>query len=272
MPLLERDAALASLVEYAAQARAGDGRLVLVPGEAGIGKSSLVEALAGRVPDARWSWGLCDGLFTPRPLGPLFDIAASLGLPVAGKPRDDLFDALLRAVGGAGLDVLVIEDLHWANEATIDLVRFLARRLRNLAVLLIVTYRDDGLAPGDPVRVAVGELGTLRSTRRVGLGPLSPEAVRALAGDLAADGLYELTGGNPFFVTEVVRSGSSSVPVSARDAVRAARRAAELASHREAAAQYERALRSPGRCRPRNKRSSTTGWVTSCRSSTGETT
>ncbi|WP_433370175.1 ATP-binding protein [Actinoplanes sp. CA-142083] len=219
MPLLERDAALASLAEYAAQARAGDGRLVLVPGEAGIGKSSLVEALAERVPEARWSWGLCDGLFTPRPLGPLFDIAASLGLEVAGMARDDLFDALLRAVGGAGLDVLVIEDLHWADEATIDLVRFLARRLRNLAVLLIVTYRDDGLAPGDPVRVAVGELGTLRSTRRVGLDPLSPEAVRALAGDLAAAGLYELTGGNPFFVTEVVRSGSSSVPVSARDAV-----------------------------------------------------
>ncbi|MFF5293821.1 ATP-binding protein [Paractinoplanes globisporus] len=220
MPLVERETPLASLVEYAAQARDGDGRLVLVPGEAGIGKSSLVEALSARVPDARWSWGLCDGMFTPRPLGPLFDIAASLGGFGDLSQRDDLFDALLRAVSGPRLDVLVIEDLHWADEATIDLVRFLARRVRNLAVLLIVTYRDDGLAAGHPVRVAVGELGTLRSTRRVGLGPLSRDAVRELAGDSGPDGLYELTGGNPFFVTEVLRAGpTGEVPATARDAV-----------------------------------------------------
>ncbi len=236
MALLERESALASLAEYAEQARAGEGRLVLVPGEAGIGKSSLVEALAGRLPEARWSWGLCDGMFTPRPLGPLFDIAAELGGDLAelsrGRaPREELFDALLRQVAAPGrLDVLVIEDLHWADEATIDLVRFLARRLRAAAVLLIVTYRDDGLAPGDPLRIAVGELGTLRSTRRVGLAPLSPAAVRELAGDtgLAAAELYALTGGNPFFVTEVVRAGSTEVPASARDAVLA--RAAGLSA------------------------------------------
>jgi predicted ATPase len=176
MALVEREAALASLAEYAAQARVGDGRLVLVPGEPGIGKSALVEELA-TVVDARWSWGLCDGLSTPRPLGPLFDMGLTDFSDVSG--RGDLFQALLRAVSGPALDVLVIEDLHWADEATVDLVRFLARRLRNLAVLLIVTYRDDGLAPGHPLRVAVGELGTLRSTRRVGLSPLTPAAVRA---------------------------------------------------------------------------------------------
>ena len=107
MALVERDVALASLLEYASQARAGDGRLVLVPGEAGIGKSSLVEALAERLAEARWSWGLCDGLFTPRPLGPLFDIAAELGgellkLSRACAPREELFDALLREVSGPG--------------------------------------------------------------------------------------------------------------------------------------------------------------------------
>jgi ATP/maltotriose-dependent transcriptional regulator MalT len=233
MVLVERETALASLVEYAAQARAGEGRLVLVPGEAGVGKSSLVEALAALVPDARWSWGLCDGLSTPRPLGPLFDIALDLGgelaeLSRARAPREELFDALLRTVSAPGrLDVLVIEDLHWADEATIDLVRFLARRLRSASVLLIVTYRDDGLKPGDPVRIAVGELGTLRSTRRVGLGPLSPAGVRDLARSTELDPtyLYELTGGNPFFVTEIVQAGSGdalgpgAVPVSVRDAV-----------------------------------------------------
>jgi predicted ATPase len=101
--------------------------LALVPGEAGIGKSALVEELATMV-DARWSWGLCDGLSTPRPLAPLFDMGLIDSSELSG--RGDLFQALLRAVGGPGLDVLVIEDLHWADEATIDLVRFLARRLR----------------------------------------------------------------------------------------------------------------------------------------------
>jgi len=245
MALVEREAALASLAEYAAQARAGDGRLVLVPGEAGIGKSALVEQLA-TVVEARWSWGLCDGLSTPRPLGPLFDMGLSDLSDLSG--RGDLFQAVLRAVSGPALDVLVIEDLHWADEATIDLVRFLARRLRNLAVLLIVTYRDDGLAPGHPLRVAVGELGTLRSTRRVGLSPLTPEAVRALAGDAAPAGLYELTGGNPFFVTEVLRAGlTGEVPATARDAVLA--RAAGLSG--EAREVLEMAALIGGRIDPR---------------------
>src|SRR5689334_11200535 len=162
--------------------------------------------------------------------------------------RGDLFQELLRAVRGPSLDVLVIEDLHWADEATIDLVRFLARRLRNLAVLLIVTYRDDGLAPGHPLRVAVGELGTLRSTRRVGLSPLTPAAVRSLAGDAAPDGLYELTGGNPFFVTEVLRAGlTGEVPATARDAVLA--RAAGLSG--EARGVLETAALAGGRIDPR---------------------
>src|SRR5258707_7977911 len=79
MVLLERESYLAALYDYAGEARRGDGRLVLVSGEAGIGKSALVEQLAADLPEARWSWGACDGMFTPRPLGPLFDLAAQLG-------------------------------------------------------------------------------------------------------------------------------------------------------------------------------------------------
>ena len=150
--LLERGAALASLAGYADEARQGDGRLVLVAGEAGVGKSALVEQLQDDLPDARWSWGACDGLFTPRPLGPLFDLAGQLGgeleeLCRAGAAREDLFRALLRQVSEPGtLSVLVVEDVHWADEATVDLLRFLGRRLRDAPVLLIATYRDDGLA------------------------------------------------------------------------------------------------------------------------------
>ncbi len=227
MPLLERESSLASLIEYAGEARQGQGRLVLVAGEAGVGKSALVEWLHSVLSDARWSWGACDGLFTPRPLGPLFDLADQFGGELLDMcrdhaARDDLFRALLRQVNEPGiLNAVVIEDIHWADEATVDLLRFLGRRLRNTAALVIATYRDDGLSAGDPLRLALGELATQRSTRRVGLAPLTVDAVRVLAegSGLEATELYRLTGGNPFYVTEVVQAGITSVPPSARDAV-----------------------------------------------------
>src|SRR4029077_4076367 len=233
-PLLQREPSLTLLNEYAAQAACGEGRLVLLSGEAGVGKSALVERLCRDLPDARWSWSMCDGLFTPRPLGPLFDLADQLGGALlergrAGADREELFRALLGILSAPGvLDVVVVEDIHWADEATLDLLRYLSRRLRGAAVLLIATYRDDGLAAADPLRVALGDLGSQRATRRVGLVPLSPGAVRTLAGasSLPAPDLYRLTGGNPFYVTEVLRAGVEEVPPSARDAVLA--RAARL--------------------------------------------
>jgi DNA-binding CsgD family transcriptional regulator/tetratricopeptide (TPR) repeat protein len=234
MSLLERESELALLAAYAREARQGEGRLVLVAGEAGAGKSALVERLQQELPKARWCWGACDGLFTPLPLGPLFDVAAQLGgelleLCRAQAGREELFGALLRRVSVPGaLHVVVMEDMHWADEATVDLLRYLSRRVRSVPVLLIATYRDDGLTPTDPLRLALGEVATQRSTRRIDLAPLSAEAVRILAGDsgLEPAALYRLTGGNPFYVTEVVRAGVREVPTSARDAVLA--RAARL--------------------------------------------
>ncbi|MGE5137083.1 MAG: ATP-binding protein [Gemmatimonadota bacterium] len=227
MQLLERGPALASLTACAQEARQGEGRLVLLAGEAGVGKSALVERLEQDLPDAVWSWGACDGLFTPRPLGPLFDLAAELGgdllaLSRAGAPREELFGALLRQVSEpGGLRVLVVEDIHWADEATLDLLRFLARRIRNAPVLLIVTYRDEQLPASDPLRAALGELSRQRPARRIGLTPLSAAAVRRLAAPSGLDAaeLYRLTGGNPFYVTEVIQSGMRELPAAARDAV-----------------------------------------------------
>ena len=227
MQLLERESSLASLAGYAQEARRGEGRLVLVAGEAGVGKSALVERLERDLPEARWSWGACDGLFTPRPLGPLFDLAAQLGGELLGlcrarAGREQLFDALLRQVSEPGtLDVVVVEDVHWADEATVDMLRFVGRRIKNAGVLLIATYREEDLAAGDPLRAALGELARQPAARRVELAPLSAGAVRQLAGPAGLDAaeLYRLTGGNPFYVTAVIAAGVTEVPAAARDAV-----------------------------------------------------
>jgi DNA-binding CsgD family transcriptional regulator/tetratricopeptide (TPR) repeat protein/energy-coupling factor transporter ATP-binding protein EcfA2 len=232
--LLERESQLGSLLQYADEAGSRKGRLVLISGEAGVGKSSLVEELQQLLPDAAWAWGACDGLFTPRPLAPLHDIAREVGGELLetvrdGAPRDDVFDAVLHWLSGVEpLAVLVIEDAQWADEATLDLLRFVGRRVRALPVLLVVTFRDDAMAPTDPLRVALGELAGQRFTRRIDLPPLTPAGVRRLAEgtSYSPEELYDLTGGNPFYVVEVLSDDGTEVPASARDAVLA--RAARL--------------------------------------------
>ena len=162
MALLERELPLTSLADYADEARRGDGRVVLVSGEAGVGKSALLAEFAAGLSDALWCWGACDGLFTPRPLGALLDLSGQLGGDLARLcrvqgPRDDLFTAVLDELSAQrGLCVVVIEDIHWADEATLDLLRFLARRIRGLPVLIVATYREDELAVSYPLRVALG--------------------------------------------------------------------------------------------------------------------
>ncbi len=156
-------------------------------------------------------------------------------------PRDRLFAALQGELSPpAGFTVMVMEDLHWADEATIDLLSFLGRRLGRMPVLLLATYRDDELGAEHPLRVVVGDLATQRATRRMRLPPLSAAAVRALVGqrDVDAAELHRVTGGNPFYVTEMLAAGWPSVPPTVRDAVGArvaraapaARRAVEAAA------------------------------------------
>ncbi|HKR69835.1 MAG TPA: AAA family ATPase [Streptosporangiaceae bacterium] len=227
MELLERESFLDALAEYAREARHGDGRLVLVSGESGIGKTALLEEFEQRLKGVRSLWGACDGLLTPRPLGPLFDIGAQLDGELAtlcrqGAPRDQLFAAFLAEIGSPStFTVAVIEDVHWADEATIDLLNFLGRRLSRRNALVLVTYRDSEVGADHPLRIVLGDLATQRATRRMRLPPLSARSVRQLAEqrDIDAAELHRITGGNPFYVVEMLAAGWPSVPPTVRDAV-----------------------------------------------------
>jgi DNA-binding CsgD family transcriptional regulator/tetratricopeptide (TPR) repeat protein len=227
MRLIERESQLAALRQYANEAGQGQGRLVLISGEAGVGKSVLLEEFAEQVKGGRWLWAGCDGLFTPAALGPLLDLASQLDgdllrLCRGGAKRDQLYGALLRQLNEMRtLTAIVIEDVHWADEATLDLLSYLGRRIQHLQVLLLVTYRDDALVADDPLRHTLGALASQRATRRLTLPALTADGVATLAQGTGIDAteLHRLTAGNSFFVSEVLQAGNDALPASIRDAV-----------------------------------------------------
>jgi DNA-binding CsgD family transcriptional regulator len=227
MHLLERQGQLETLNRCFQEARAASGKLVLVAGEAGLGKSSLVEQfVAEHRREARTLWGACDGLTTPRALAPVHEIAAqtsALGRRVTrdDESRDWLFRVLLEDLARPGrVCVVVLEDLHWADAATLDFLRFIGRRIQRTSAVFLVTYRDDELSTNHPVRLALGEL-TGHHVIRMRLAPLSLAAIAVLARDSGRDAglLHEITGGNPFFAREVLASPGELVPETVRDAV-----------------------------------------------------
>jgi DNA-binding CsgD family transcriptional regulator len=207
---------------------------VLVAGEAGVGKSALARRFCDeRCTDARVLWGACDALHTPRPLGPLLDVAAATGgrlqdVVERGDKPHAVFAALLEELLSRTPTVAVLEDLHWADEATLDVLSLLGRRAEHTGALIIVTYRDDELDRAHPLRLVLGDMRTAPGVRRLQLGPLSIDAVTELAEPHRVDGedLHRRTQGNPFFVTEVLADGGRGMPSTVLDAVLA--RAARL--------------------------------------------
>ena len=235
MELLEREQHLDLLAAHLHQAAAGHGRLVLVGGEAGVGKTSLVAAFCRQVTEtAAVLRTSCDALSTPGPLGPVRDLAPALGLRIDqnaldGDARDRLFREVLAALAARPEPVVIVaEDAHWADGATIELLRFLGRRIGRLPVLFVVTYRDDEIGADHPLRLVLGDLATAPAVHRMGVRPLSKEAVQQLTAGTGRDAatLYRLTAGNPFFVTEALASEGETVPATVGDAVLA--RAARL--------------------------------------------
>jgi predicted ATPase len=219
MAWLERQQQLAELEAAIDRAALAHGRLIFLSGQAGktLLVRHLTEAVEGR---ATVLIGACDALSTPRPLGSLQDIAGTVGGELARAlaldgARERAFSALLSLLRNARRPVLVVfEDVHWADEATLDLLRYIGRRIEYQRGVLIVTYRDDELGTAHPLRVVVGDPATSPVTQRMRLDPLSLEAVRHLARGSGIDpnDLYRQTGGNPLSSRRFWPAGRPSCP------------------------------------------------------------
>lgn len=237
MQLLERETQLRLLDDALREVDSGVGSVALVYGEAGIGKTSLVEHFLRQHTDSyRILRGACDALFAPRPLGPLHDIAQHtrgtlLKKLEAAADRTAIFSAALAELSGEPT-IALIEDIHWADEATLDLLRYIGRRIRQTSSLLLLTYRDDEIGMDHPLRRLLGDPGTSGSLHRIPISALSKDAVQELARNKQVNALelYRLTNGNAFYVTEVL-AADGGIPETIRDAVLA--RAARLSGREQ---------------------------------------
>jgi DNA-binding CsgD family transcriptional regulator/tetratricopeptide (TPR) repeat protein len=226
--LLERAGDLAVLADATHDAAQRHGSVVLVEGDAGIGKSSLVRAwLEDPDLEARALLGWCDDLLTSRTYGPLRDVARTMGGALAEAVAASDTPAVMEAVhellsSPLRPTALVLEDVHWADDATLDVVRFIGRRIARLPAVLVLTYRPDELDPDHALR---GVLAALPSdaVHRVRPRPLTVRAIAELTVDTHLDvaEVLRLTGGNPLYVTEIVRHGGAELPASVADSVRA---------------------------------------------------
>ena len=226
MDLLERSDAFAILESALSSASRGEGRVVLVSGDAGIGKTSLVESFAASLETGRVLSGGADDIVTPLPLGPMRDLARQ-GSPalesalVDGADRDAVFDLLIEELERRPYPVVVIvEDIQWADEATLDLLTLIGRRIDQFAAMMVLTYRDHDVDVDHPLGTLIGHL-PVGVVERIKLEPLSAAAVAELVSDGQASEVYRITGGNPFFVAELAAndgelSASLSEVVSAR--------------------------------------------------------
>ncbi|MDH3303273.1 MAG: LuxR C-terminal-related transcriptional regulator [Acidimicrobiia bacterium] len=222
--LLERSAELDLLDHCLEGARRGAGGTVMICGAAGLGKTSLVQTFlaAEHAEPPTILHGGCDDLLAPRSFGPFRDMAQSSGLlpdeVVSGPNREDLLSALTAILDRPSRPaVVVIEDAHWADDASIDVMRYLARRIVTMHAMMVITLRDEEITRTHPVRrLLTGP--TSCAPIRIDLAPLSPGAVADLARNSPLDPghLHSVTGGNPFLVRELLTADHEDAARSAR--------------------------------------------------------
>jgi DNA-binding CsgD family transcriptional regulator len=227
MELIERAGFLTTLHSKLKDVAEGEGHCVLVSGEAGIGKTSLLRAFCKEKNNGAQVYiGTCDALFTPRPLAPLYDIVwqmkgDSWENTGTREDRAELFNRFFHELGQRTTTALIVfEDIHWADEATLDFIKFLARRITRVHCLFVLTYRDDEIHSRHPLRNVLGQLPP-DSFTRLQLMPLSRPAVDKLAGEKGYSGedVYSISGGNPFYVNEILASYSPGVPDNIKDSI-----------------------------------------------------
>ena len=222
--LIERAEFLNSLEMKFNSVAEGEGHCILLSGEAGIGKTSLIKVFCqDKKNDCKIYHGTCDALFTPRPLAPIYDIIMQMrgDNNLDATNSSALFSQLFHEIENQHRTTLiVIEDIHWADEATLDLIKSFARRIHRLRCLFILTYRDNEILDNHPLRNVLGQLPP-DSFTRLQLSPLSKEAVEKMAVQRGYKGedVFSISGGNPFYVTEILASYSPGVPDNIKDAI-----------------------------------------------------
>ena len=227
MELIERDEFLGLLQSAFTAVATGEGHCIFICGEAGIGKTSLVKAFRRTLKKEQpFFQGTCDALFTPRPLAPLYDIIPQLKMnPLHQRSgmteRTRLFGDFFQDLSNRSSPVVIVfEDIHWADEATLDFIKFLSRRITQTSSLFICTYRDNEISSHHPLRNVLGQLAP-DSFTRIQLPVLSKQAVEKLAVEKGYSGenVYSISGGNPFYVNEILASYSEGVPENIRDSI-----------------------------------------------------
>jgi len=227
MELIERGIFLTTLQSQFADVMEGEGRCVFLSGEAGIGKTSLIKTFCNEIKNrCNIYQGICDALFTPRPLAPLYDVLLQMGKSIPESNIDStnrtaFFTNFYQELNDrTEVNLVVFEDIHWADEATLDFIKFFARRISQLKCLFILTYRDTEIHFGHPLRNIMGQLNP-DSFMRIELQPLSRQAVGKMAEERGYNGedVYRITNGNPFYVTEILASYSEGVPDNIKDSI-----------------------------------------------------
>src|SRR6478735_9202594 len=227
MALIERDGLVALLQKHFEKVATGEGHCLFVSGEAGIGKTALVKTFCKEQGGNFTIYqGACDALFTPRPLAPLYDILWKVNkdrwpVPPSNEEHSTLFANFFQELSTQkGKFLIVFEDIHWADEGTLDFIKFFARRISQLHCLFILTYRDDEIHSRHPLRNVLGQLPPDSFTKLV-VPPLSKKAVVDMATRKGYNGddVYSISAGNPFYVNEILASYSPGIPANIKDSI-----------------------------------------------------